>query len=463
MLTFMKLEFHGAAGTVTGSHTLLDTGDSRIGVDAGMFQGPRIEGLNWTGFGYDVHSLDVLLLTHAHIDHSGRVPLLVKNGFQGPVFSTGATADLFGIMLKDTALLMEEDAARQSDHLGNRSADAPRPPLFTEQDVTETMKHLRSLDYEKENEIHGAKVRFYDAGHILGSAILEISTNSRKLVFSGDLGRRGTPLVRDPEKIQEADYLILESTYGDREHEGKGQPGEQLIKVIKDTVTQGGNVVIPSFALGRTQDILYELNLQAKTGKLQGIRFFVDSPLAISATEIYLRHPECFDQETNALLAGGDNPLEFPDLYFTRTRDESKEINTLHEPHVIISASGMCTGGRVLYHLIHNIERYESAILFVGYQAEGTIGRQLKDGARSIRIMGKSYDVNARIEAVEAFSAHADQFELLDWLRGFKKFPRKVFVNHGEAVAANTLAQKIHQEFSVEVHIPKIGDTFELS
>jgi metallo-beta-lactamase family protein len=222
-------------------------------------------------------------------------------------------------------------------------------------------------------------------------------------------------------------------------------------------------VVIPSFALGRTQDILYELNLQAKTGKLQGIRFFVDSPLAISATEIYLRHPECFDQETNALLAGGDNPLEFPDLYFTRTRDESKEINTLHEPHVIISASGMCTGGRVLYHLIHNIERYESAILFVGYQAEGTIGRQLKDGARSIRIMGKSYDVNARIEAVEAFSAHADQFELLDWLRGFKKFPRKVFVNHGEAVAANTLAQKIHQEFGVEVHIPKIGDTFELS
>jgi len=461
MLTSMKLEFHGAAGTVTGSHTLLDTGDSRIGVDAGLFQGPRTEGLNWTGFGYDVRSLDVLLLTHAHIDHSGRVPLLVKNGFRGSVFSTGATADLLGIMLKDTALLMEEDATRQGDHPDSRYA--PQPPLFTEQDVTETMKHLQSVEYEKENEICDADVRFCDAGHILGSAILEISTNRRKLVFSGDLGRPRLPLIKDPDKIQEADYLILESTYGDREHEAKGQPGEQLMKIIKDTLAQGGNVVIPAFALGRTQDILYELNLQAKNGKLQGIRCFVDSPLAISATEIYLRHPECFDQETNALLTGGDNPLEFPNLYFTRTRDESKEINTLHEPHIIISASGMCTGGRVLHHLIHNIERYESAILFVGYQAEGTIGRQLKDGARSIRIMGKSYNVNARIEAVEAFSAHADQSELLDWLRGFKKFPQEVFVNHGEAIAANTLAQKIHQEFSVEVHIPKIGDTFELS
>jgi metallo-beta-lactamase family protein len=221
--------------------------------------------------------------------------------------------------------------------------------------------------------------------------------------------------------------------------------------------------VIPAFAVGRTQDILYELDRYAKTGGLQGVRCFVDSPLATSATEIYLRHPECFDQETNALLAGGDDPLEFPGIYFTRTRDESKEINTLQEPHIVISASGMCTAGRILHHLVHNVERYESTILFVGYLAEGTIGRHLKDGAKNIRIMGKSYDVHARIEALEAFSAHANQLEIMDWLKGFEKFPSKVFVNHGEAVATTTLAQKIHQEFDVDVYTPKIGDSFELS
>jgi metallo-beta-lactamase family protein len=459
----MKLEFHGAAGTVTGSHTILDTGASEIGVDAGMFQGTRMEGLNWSGFGYDVRSLDVLLLTHAHIDHSGRVPLLVKNGFPGPVFSTGATADLFEIMLKDTALLMEEDASRQSDHPDIRSGDESRPPLFTEQDVTEAMKRLRGVGYGEENDISGAKVRFRDAGHILGSAILEVSASSRKFVFSGDLGRPGLPLVRDPEEIQEADFLILESTYGDRDHEGKGQQGAQLTEIIQETVKRGGNLVIPAFAVGRTQDILYELNLYAKAGGLQGMRCFVDSPLATSATEIYLRHPECFDKETNALLAGGDDPLEFPGICFTRTRDESKAINTLQEPHIVISASGMCTGGRILHHLVHNVECHESTILFVGYQAEGTMGRQLKDGAKSIRIMGKSYDVHARIEAVEAFSAHADQLEILDWLKGFEKFPSKVFMNHGEAVATTTLAQKIHEEFGVDVYTPKIGDSFELS
>lgn len=459
----MKLEFHGAAGTVTGSHTILDTGDSRIGVDAGMFQGPKIEEFNWSGFGYDVRSLDVLLLTHAHIDHSGRVPLLIKNGFRGPVFSTGATADLFGLMLKDTALLMEEDAAWESHHHNMRQGDVPRPPLFTEQDVVTAMKHFQIVDYGKENEIHGARVYFRDAGHILGSAILEIATNNRKLVFSGDLGRPNAPFIRDPQTIQEADFLIIESTYGDREHKDKEQQGAQLIKIIQETVTRGGNVVIPAFALGRTQDIVYELNSYAKAGKLRGVRCFVDSPMATSATEIYLRHPECFDQETNRLFAEGDNPLEFPGICYTRTRDESKEINILHEPHIIISASGMCTGGRILHHLIHNIERHESTILFVGYQAEGTIGRQLKDGAKSIRIMDKTYDVHAQIEVLDAFSAHADQFELLDWLKGFKSFPSKVFVNHGEATATTALAQKIRQEFRVEVYTPKVGDSFELS
>ncbi len=459
----MKLEFHGAAGTVTGSHTILDTGNSRIGVDAGMFQGgPELEKLNWSGFGHDVRSLDSLLLTHAHIDHSGRVPLLAKSGFRGPVFSTGATADLCDIMLKDSALIMEEDVAHINDRHNVRVENAPSVPLFSEQDVLMTMRRFQNVDYGKAIQSGGTEICFLDAGHILGSAMLQISLQGRKLVFSGDLGRRGAPILRDPERIQEADWLVLESTYGDRQHQDKGEQGAQLIRIIEQTAEKGGNVVIPAFAVGRTQDILYELNSYAMEGKLQGVGCFVDSPLAISATEIYLRHPECFDQETRLLLAQNDNPLEFPSIRYTRTEEESKEINVLREPHIIISSNGMCTGGRILHHLIHNIERPESTIIFVGYQAEGTIGRQLRDGARSVRIMGKSYEVYAQIETLDGFSAHADQSELLDWLRGFSRFPEKVFVNHGENIPAATLAEKIRQEFEAEVYLPKMGDSVKL-
>jgi metallo-beta-lactamase family protein len=295
-----------------------------------------------------------------------------------------------------------------------------------------------------------------------GSAMIELSFGNKKLVFSGDLGRPGAPLLRDPEKIDETDWLVLESTYGDKDHGNIADRWKMLLEIVLETLERGGNVVIPAFAIGRTQEILYELNPFAEAGKLKGVKCFVDSPMAISATEIYRRHPECFDEDTLGLLNAGDNPLEFPGIQYTRSTDESKAINDLREPHIIISASGMCTGGRVLHHLVHNIERKNSTILFVGYQAEGTIGRRLLNGSKNIDIMNKQFDVRARIESLDAFSAHAGRGEILDWLREFKKFPSQVLLNHGEPYATQAIATAIRRELDSDVIIPKIGQSFLL-
>ena len=304
--------------------------------------------------------------------------------------------------------------------------------------------------------------KFRDAGHILGSAVTELTIGDKRLVFSGDLGRPGTPFIRDPEKVDQADCLVLESTYGDKDHGNIADRGKMLLQIVLETIEQGGNVVIPAFAIGRTQELLYELNPYAEKGLLKGVKCFVDSPMAVSATEIYSRHPECFDEETLALLRRGDSPLEFPGMQYARSRDESKAINALREPHIIISASGMGTGGRVLHHLLQNLERKNSTVLFVGYQAEGTVGRRLLDGAKSIKIMDKQLDVRARIESLDAFSAHAGKTEILDWLRAFKKFPTQVFLNHGEPYATHALAEAIRNQFDCEVTIPEMGQSFSL-
>ena len=456
----MRLEFHGGAGAITGSHTVLDTGRGRIGIDAGMFQGgEKLEELNWRGFGNDGSGLRALLLTHSHIDHSGRVPLLVKNGFRGPILTTAASADLCDLMLRDSAHLMEEQATHESRH---PDQGRPRPLLYDERDVERALGLVRPVRYGEPVDAAGVRVRFQDAGHILGSALLEMDLGGRTLVMSGDLGRPGSPILRDPETVTEADFLVLESTYGDREHADKADRGRRLFDIVRETLGRGGNVVIPAFAVGRAQDLLYELNAYAEKGLLRGVPVFVDSPMAISASEIYRRHPECFDADTRALLSRGDDPLSFPGIRFTRSKEESKAINGLREPHIIISASGMCTGGRVVHHLAQNLERPESTILFVGYQAEGTTGRRIKDGAKRIRLFGKEFESRARVEVLDSFSAHADRSELLDWLGRFKRFPALVFLNHGEENSSASLAEAIRARFGADVKVPAMGSKVEL-
>lgn len=459
----MKLEFHGAAGGgVTGSHMVLDADGPRIGIDAGLFQGAEAK-RGQTDFGYDPRSLKALLLTHAHVDHSGRVPLLVKMGFGGPIRATAATTELCDIMLRDSARLMEETNHNRNSGHSEQGRD-PADPLYTKEDVARAIGQFQSVEYNRALDLDGPSfsVTFRDAGHILGSAILELNLSGKRLIFSGDLGRPGAPLLRDPEKIKEADWLVLESTYGDRDHNDRSDLGKRLIEIVLETIERGGNIIIPAFAIGRTQEILFELNPYAEAGRLKGVKCFVDSPLAISAGEIYSRHPECFDAETIGMLKKGDQPLEFPGIRYTRKRDESKAINSLKEPHIVVSANGMATGGRVLHHLIHNLERPESTILIVGYQADGTLGRRLLDGAKNVSIMGRQLDVRARIESLDGFSAHAGKSEILEWLRAFEKFPGQVFLNHGEPDATRALAETIKQEFEADVIVPKIGESYRL-
>lgn len=456
----MRLEFHGGAGGVTGSHAVLDTGRARIGIDAGMFQGgDEAEESNRRGFGHDVRDLSALLLSHAHIDHSGRVPLLVRNGFPGDVLATAATADLCALMLRDSAHLMEEESLH-----GRHHPEQGRwlPPLYEEEDVAVALRRFRTVSYGEGLDIAGVSVRFRDAGHILGSAMLEIDTGGRTLLMSGDLGRPGAPILRSPETPDGADWLVLESTYGDREHPVMEDRGRVLLDIVRETVKRGGNVVIPAFAVGRTQEILFELNRFAEKGELGRVPVFVDSPMAISAGEIYGRHPECYDAQTKKMLSRGDDPLDFPGMKLARTREQSKQINDLREPHIIISASGMCSGGRVIHHLAHNIGREDSTILFVGFQAGGTTGRRLRDGAKRIRLFGKEFDVRAKIEALDAFSAHAGRSELLDWLGKLRRFPEHVILNHGEPAASESLAAEIRTRFGADVSVAAQGSRVEL-
>jgi metallo-beta-lactamase family protein len=324
------------------------------------------------------------------------------------------------------------------------------------------MKRFQPVDYGKKFDLGDISVNFRDAGHILGSAMIELTVGGKKIVFSGDLGRPGVPILRDPEKIIEADWLVLESTYGNKDHDDMATRGKRLLEIVLETLERGGNVVIPAFAVGRTQEILYELNPYAETGALKGVKAYVDSPMAISAGEIYSRHPECFDAETLSMLKRGDSPFEFPGLRYTRSRDESKAINDQKEPHIIISASGMGTGGRIVHHLIQNLGRRDSTILFIGYQAEGTLGQRLVSGSKSVRVMDKQMDVQAKIESLESFSAHAGRSEVLEWLHAFKKFPETVFLNHGEANATEALSQMIKQEFGGEVVVAEAGKSYLL-
>lgn len=461
-----SIKFLGAAGTVSGSKYLIDTGETRFLVDYGMFQGPKnLRLLNWDPPQVQPSTVDNVLLTHAHIDHSGMLPVLVREGFEGNIWTTPVTAELCEISLLDSAHLQEEDA-----RFANKmkfSKHEPALPLYTKEDAERVTPRLKTLDYNKEaNLSNGTRVKFRDAGHILGSATVEVNTqNSGKplrLVFSGDLGRYDALILRDPEPVQQTDYLLIESTYGDRIHPPE-EPVKELAAVINETAARGGMLVIPSFAVGRTQTLLYLIRDLKARRIIPDLPIFVDSPMAQHVTEVFCGHIEEFDQEAQAVYRkSGRCPVLCPNLEFIRTPEESQKINSMKYPGIIISASGMATGGRILHHLKYRLPEARNTILFVGYQSVGTRGQILKDGGKSIKIHGENIPVRAQIRSVEAFSGHADSIEIMRWLKTFREAPKLTFVVHGEPESSKALADEIHRSLGWKTHIPQMAETYKL-
>lgn len=469
----MKISFLGAAKTVTGSCYFVETNGGRFLVDCGMFQGhSKEEALNEEPFPFNPAELDFVILTHAHIDHSGRIPKLFKDGFKGGIFATKATAELCGIMLPDSGHIQEFEI-EWTNRKRERAGLPPVEPLYTFQDAVDCIRLFQKIQYgEVVKPCDGVRVRFNDAGHILGSSIVEIWVEENgvetKTVFSGDLGNMNIPILRDPTFIDSADYLFVESTYGNRLHANVNSKVDKFVDIINETVAKGGNIVIPSFAVGRTQEIIYELHRQRdkygdKLKQLMNIPVYIDSPLAVSATQVFRNNLDCFDEEARNYIKNGDNPLDFTGLKFTQSMEESKALNERKDSIIIISASGMCDAGRIKHHLKHNLWRKESSVIFVGYQAEGTLGRKLVDGVKKVKLFGEDITVNARIEMIEGFSGHADRDGLLGWIEKFNRKPRKIFIVHGEESVMNEFAGSINGKFGIETIIPSRGDSFIVS
>jgi metallo-beta-lactamase family protein len=451
----MNVKFLGAAMSVTGTCHLITTDKYKILLDCGQFQGSKVlDELNEQDFGFDPLEIDFMILSHAHIDHSGRIPLLTKRGYKGRIFCTDATADLVEIMLKDSGYIHEKEA-EWANRKAERSGKPFVTPLYTTEDAAQSVKYLEPLIYGQLYEINpDVRIRFSDAGHILGSSIVELWINEKehvtKIVFSGDLGVKNKPLLKDPTTIAEADFLIMETTYGDRVHETNRVSLDKFVDIILETTRRGGTVVIPSFAVGRTQEIIYELNMFYEHHKelkqeLDNIIVYVDSPLATSATEIFKRNAQVFDEETRECILKGDNPLDFKNLVFTRTSEESKALNFNPAPKIIISASGMCEAGRIKHHLKHHLWDPKCSVVFVGYQAEGTLGRSIVNGDKDVSIFGEKIHVNAEIHNLEGFSGHADRDGLLEWLSAFKIPPKKIFLVHGEENSKKGFADTVKQ------------------
>lgn len=463
----MRLTFCGGARTVTGSSYLLEAAGKKILIDCGLFQGGRrLRARNFSQYPYNPAEIDYIIITHAHIDHAGLIPRLVKDGFRGRVMATRATVDLAKIMLPDSGHIHTMEAEWQT-RKNLRAGRPPIEPLYTVEDAEASLAYLDGIEYYESFAITPEIVlKFYDAGHILGSAIVELTITENgkreKLVFSGDLGKSNQPIIRDPDVIEEADYLIIEGTYGTRDHELQEQKLEILQRVIHETVAAQGNIVIPSFAVGRTQEILYFLSRLMRDYKIPNLPIYIDSPLAISATEIFSRHPECFDVQMRQLLSSGQDPFKFPEVVFTRTAEESQQINRSPGGAMIISASGMAEAGRIKHHLKHNLWRREATVLFVGYQAEGTLGRKIRDGAKKVKIYGEEIMVRARILAIDGFSAHADRSELMGWLSKFIKKPKQVILVHGEEDVLTQFSVQIEKELGLTTYIPNYLETVEL-
>lgn len=465
----MKVSFLGAARTVTGSQYLLEAAGKRLLIDCGMTQGPehfRHQGR--PDFLIDYHTVDALLLTHAHIDHSGNIPLIARLGFSGPIYCTTATADLCEVMLPDSAHIQEEDAKHDLRRWAQNGRIGPPPaPLYNLEDVEKSLQLFKGIHYDEMVQVApGVKVRWRDAGHILGAASLEIwvteDGKETKIVFSGDIGSPNRPILRDPTLLDDADFVVMESTYGNRRHESSEIKCDRLQKLIENAFRNHGHVIIPAFAVGRVQELLYELNNLVEHNMIPRLPIFVDSPLAVSATEISEKHKECFDEETQALYASGDDPMDFPGLKFTRDTAESKKINYEKGPMIIIAASGMCTGGRILHHLQNHLDHGNDTILFVGYQAAGTLGRYLADGNPVVKVFGQKTQVRAKVLSLRGFSAHADADGLLGWLKSIKGI-KTVFITHGEEDSALDFAALAHRETGVPTVVPEYGQTVDLA
>ena len=468
----MKIKFCGATIGVTGSCHLLYTERHRVLLDCGQFQGNKeMDALNYEPFPFDPTAVEAVVLSHAHIDHCGRIPLLVKRGFKGDIYCTDATADLLRVMLLDSAYIHEKDAEWQSKK-NARTGKPPVEPLYTVDDAERSLKLVKPILYDQLVEINDEmKIVFNDAGHILGSAITEIwvteNEQTSKIVFSGDLGVNNRPILRDPKKIKKADYLIMESTYGNRLHPENSTSIDRLIHIIKDTVKRGGSVIIPAFAVGRTQELIYELNMFYEHHPeykelLDDLYVYIDSPMATTATEVFRKNAQVFDEETKQLILSGDNPLDFKNLIFTRSTAESQALNMNREPKIIISASGMCEAGRIRHHLKHNLWDSRNSIVFVGYQAEGTLGRTLIEGAEEVTLFGEKIQVNAKIHNLEGFSGHADMDGLLSWLKGFQKAPKQIFLVHGEPETKIDFARTVKEKLGYDTIPVNANAEFEL-
>lgn len=473
----MNITFLGATRTVTGSNFLVEGAGKKFLIDCGMWQGKaELEEENSQDFEFNPAEIDFVLLTHAHIDHSGRIPKLYKEGFRNKIYAHKATCDLCALMLPDSGHIQEMEIEWRNKKRV-RKGEKPLPPLYTAEEALRCLEVFEAVSYDQiieiTPEIH---VRYNDAGHMLGSSVIEVwvreGDKELKTVFTGDIGNNDMPLLDSPTMIEDTDFLVMESTYGSRLHLRNDKKAEIFLDIVSETIENGGTVVIPSFAVGRTQEILYEINkikdintdtdFKRKYKTLMESPVYVDSPLAISATEVFRENTDLFDEETRREILNGDNPLEFPGLKFTRTADESKELNEDETPSIIISASGMCEVGRIKHHLKHNLWNPKSTILFVGYQAPGTLGYNIVNGSKTVKIFGEEIAVNARIEYIEGYSGHADQELLMNFIYSFIKKPKHIFLVHGEPESQDVLKEKIENETGLSVITPEFGETYQL-
>ncbi len=453
--------FMGAARNVTGSRYLVEANGRKILVDCGLYQERRFQYRNWEPSRVPPGEISAVLLTHAHLDHCGLLPKLVREGFRGRVICTPATADITQIILLDSAKIQEEDAAyKKKRHLREgRQGPYPEIPLYTVADAEAVIPLFDPTDYDEPVALgEGIEATFYDAGHVLGSSMIRLvisqGEQKRSIIFSGDIGRWDRPILEDPRVFRKTDYIVMESTYGDREHRGTGEIDTELEEIIKEAIAAGGNIIVPSFALQRTQEILYYLNVLRIEDRIPDLPVYLDSPMAIRITEVFKRHSELFDREMKDLLRRNLSPFDFPGLKMVQTVDESKSLNNVKGTAMIIAGSGMCTGGRIKHHLVNNISRPECTIMFTGYQAEGTLGRRIIDGARSVRIHGQPRAVRARITQIQGFSAHADRDGLIRWLSKLTTEPRRIFVTHGEKRAAESFSRYLREKTGCETTVP---------
>jgi metallo-beta-lactamase family protein len=465
----MKIKFLGATNQVTGSSYLLETGEVKILIDCGMFQERDYSHRNWEAFPVPADQIQYLLLTHVHQDHSGLIPKLVKEGFHGDILLTAASKELFPIVILDSARIQEEDAAFKKNRNNNKEHNEPysETPLYTVQDAEKCFPLLKAVPYEEFVSLNDQiKVCFHDAGHILGSAMIEVvfqdESGSRNIIFSGDIGQFDTPLLNNPTVFDRADYVVMESTYGDRNHDNLQDIDDKLSKIVNDTVKAGGNVIIPTFAIERAQELLYHISLLARAKRISYIVTFLDSPMAVEVTKVFEQSKKYFDKQTLELFKDGQTPFDFPGLKLVESVEGSKAINLIKGSTIIMAGSGMITGGRIKHHLVREITRIESALIFVGYQAVGTLGRQILDGVSPVSILGESYPVRMRIENINGLSAHAGMNDLHRWLDNFKVPPKHVFLTHGEEGSILSLENYLHSKGGWEVTAPVYLEEYNL-